>query len=83
MQNSDSSITDIKIGDKIVLNEEGISYHKRRYKSSMNDVVYAIVIQVDNSVAMVCTKWINYKGIVVMPWWYFHLKHIKLYEKKD
>lgn len=70
---------DLKIGDKVVLNEKGISYHKSAYRSiDFSSYVYCIVYNVN--LTSVNVSWVNHKGMRFLTGWQINMDDLKFYE---
>lgn len=77
-----SNISKLKVGDKVVWNNEGKQYITRSYRTFnliFKDVVYGIVTK-PNSGDIITVSWFNHKGMMIKKNWLTRIEHIDFYE---
>ena len=78
-------IKDFVVGDKVVVNDDGLTFLKVTYDPEdiqfLKDTVYGIVVRLEQRyLRHVIVKWVNHKGMVTEYEWYIHNKYIDLYQ---
>lgn len=72
--------SDVKVGDKVVYNEDGKRFNQEHYSTmTFDEVVYGVVINFTNSILVVLDLY-NYKGFKIKSHWNVYFKHLDYYE---
>ncbi len=76
---------EFKVGDKVVVNENGLYYLKVTYDPEdidfLEDTVYGIVVKLEQRYPEhIMINFVNHKGMIIQYQWYIRKAYIDLYQ---
>lgn len=79
---NETNSVNLKVGDKVVWNKEGIQHitmSYRHFNLIFKNVVYGIVTAPDSG-NVITVNWFNHKGMIIKKNWLTRIEHIDFYE---